>query len=84
VNLAYEEQSTGLGEDFLLDVRRAVDELLRAPDRWPRVEGGPVRRYLLVRFPYAIHSRPRRLALLDGLQGEPAATILPSSYQRRR
>jgi plasmid stabilization system protein ParE len=51
----YEERSPGLGEDFLADVRRAVDEVLRAPMRWPQVEGGPVRRYLLGRFPYAVY-----------------------------
>jgi hypothetical protein len=49
----YEGRSSGLGERFLVEVRLAVDEILRAPERWARIENGPVRRYLLVRFPYA-------------------------------
>jgi plasmid stabilization system protein ParE len=62
----YEEHSPGLGEDFLADVRRAVDEVLRAPTRWPSIEGGPVRRYLLKRFPYAVyyHASKTRLVVL--------------------
>lgn len=62
----YEGRSPGLGEDFLVEVRRAVDEILRAPERWARVEGSPVRRYLLVRFPYAIYYRaePERVLVL--------------------
>ena len=30
----YEARSAGLGEDFLVAVRRAADELLSAPERW--------------------------------------------------
>jgi plasmid stabilization system protein ParE len=62
----YEERSPGLGEDFLTDVRLAVDDILRGPDQWARVDAGPVRRYLLTRFPYAIYFRaePERLLVL--------------------
>ena len=49
----YEAQSSGLGEDFLLEVRRAVDGVCAMPERWARVEG-PVRRCLLSRFPFAL------------------------------
>jgi toxin ParE1/3/4 len=64
--LFYEGRSQGLGEDFLVEVRLAVDEILRAPERWPRVEGSPVRRYLLVRFPYAVyyHADSERVLVL--------------------
>ncbi len=47
----YESQTPGLGEDFLLQVRRAVDGILAMPERWVRI-AGPVRRGLLARFPY--------------------------------
>lgn len=50
----YGQRATGLGEDFLAEVRRGIDEIVRGPERWARVDGGPVRRYLLTRFPYAI------------------------------
>jgi len=78
----YEARSEGLGEDFLVEVRRAVDELLGAPERWPRVDGGPVRRYLLVRFPYAIYYRAESgrvlvLAVMHGRQH-------PAAWKRRR
>ncbi len=62
----YEERSPGLGEDFLTDVRSAVDEILRGPEQWARVEASPVRRYLIARFPYAIYFRaePERVLVL--------------------
>jgi len=52
--LFYENRLLGLGEDFLAEVRRGIDEILSAPERWQRVETGPVRRYLLERFPYSV------------------------------
>jgi plasmid stabilization system protein ParE len=62
----YESRSSGLGEDFLAEVRWAVDQIVGAPERWPRVEGGAVRRYLLVRFPYAVfyNAGPDRVLIL--------------------
>lgn len=62
----YEARSPGLGEDFLAELRQVVDEILRAPDSWQRVDGGPVRRGLLVRFPYAVyyHAVPERVLVL--------------------
>lgn len=60
----YDERSPGLGEDFLTDVRAAVDDILRAPDRWACVDASPVRRYLLTRFPYAIYYRAESERLL--------------------
>jgi plasmid stabilization system protein ParE len=61
----YEARNPGLGTDFLVDVRRAAQDLARAPERWPRVEG-TVRRCLLRRFPYALFYRhePDRVLVL--------------------
>lgn len=49
----YESQAVGLGEDFLVQVRRTVDGIVATPERWVRVSG-PVHRALLDRFPYAV------------------------------
>lgn len=50
----YEAEAPGLGEDFLTEVRRAVDGICAMPERWVRVSG-PVRRCLLDRFPFALY-----------------------------
>ena len=51
----YEEKQEGLGGRFATDVQRAIDLILRAPDRWPIRLG--TRRYVLRRFPYTIAYR---------------------------
>ena len=58
----YESRSEGLGEDFLAEFRRTLDAIASGPARGQLVDGGPVRRSLLSRFPYAVyyHSRIRR------------------------
>jgi plasmid stabilization system protein ParE len=50
----YEQRSAGLGREFLraVDVTRA--EITRMPERYALV-GGPARRALLRRFPYAVY-----------------------------
>jgi plasmid stabilization system protein ParE len=48
----YEERGAGLGREFLRSVRAKVDEIRRAPERWPSVRG--TRRALVARFPYAV------------------------------
>ena len=45
----YESRSPGLGEDFLIELRQAVDGVCAMPERWERVEGS-ARRCLLERF----------------------------------
>ena len=62
----YEGRSPGLGEDFLTAFRRAVDALVLAPTSGPPVEGGPVRRSMVMRFPYAVYYRaePERVLVL--------------------
>lgn len=49
----YEEQATGLGTDFIDEVEHAVDWVLRHPEAGTPV-GGPIRRWLVRRFPFAI------------------------------
>jgi toxin ParE1/3/4 len=53
--LWYEEAREGLGARFAADVRKAVDLILRAPERWPVRKG--THRYVLRRFPYTIAYR---------------------------
>ena len=51
----YEERVPGLGDDFRVEVVRAVDRIADAPLRWPASPYDPrARRYLLLRFPYSI------------------------------
>ena len=51
----YEERREGLGEAFTAHVRRAIEMIARAPERWPMRRG--MRRYVLRRFPYTIAYR---------------------------
>lgn len=48
----YDERSPGLGLRFVTAVRRKLDEVLEAPQRWPLAAGS--RRVLMGRFPYAL------------------------------
>lgn len=49
----YEAQATGLGVDFLVEVRRATEGISKNP-RAGRVLRGKVRRRLVRRFPYSL------------------------------
>lgn len=53
--LWYEEAREGLGTRFVADVRKAVDLIVSAPERWPVRKG--TQRYVLRRFPYTIAYR---------------------------
>ena len=48
----YDERSPGLGLHFVTTVRRKLDEVLEAPQRWPLAGGS--RRVLMGRFPFAL------------------------------
>jgi plasmid stabilization system protein ParE len=78
----YEQRAAGLGEDFLSEVRRAIDEIVHGPERWARVENGPVRRYVLTRFPYAIfyHADTTGVLVLTVTH----TRRKPGEWQRRR
>jgi len=49
----YEERVVGLGADFLDEVDRAIERILRFPEAWGKL-GGEYRRCALRRFPYLI------------------------------
>ena len=49
----YQEQASGLGLDFLLEVERAVHSIAQSPHTWPVLEG-ELRRRLIRRFPCGI------------------------------
>ena len=52
----YEEQSAGLGLEFVRAVRATVANLRGTPEMYPKVHG-EMRRALLRRFPYAVFYR---------------------------
>lgn len=52
----YEQQVDGLGAEFLNAIEAAVATIQAAPQRWVIVES-EVRRYVVLRFPFAIHYR---------------------------
>lgn len=52
----YEEQRSGLGDDFVSALERSLSLVARMPDSFPVVHRD-VRRVLLGRFPYALYYR---------------------------
>jgi toxin ParE1/3/4 len=54
----YEERSPGLGDDFAVEVLRALEAIEEAPETWPPwpgVQHSPViHRFLLPGFPFAL------------------------------
>ena len=52
----YEQRVNGLGRQFLDEFDRSVEVILTSPERW-RILKADKRRYLMVRFPYAIYFR---------------------------
>ncbi len=49
----YEQQSIGLGKDFLDKIQSTIDDVAQHPLRWPKVRGD-IRRRMVHRFPFAI------------------------------
>jgi plasmid stabilization system protein ParE len=49
----YQEQSAGLGEDFLDELETAYQAIIEFPATWPPFHKG-FRRYLLSTFPYSV------------------------------
>ena len=68
----YENRVATLGSQFLNAADEAVSNILKTPERWPVLEED-VRRYLLLRFPYAIYYRsfPDRIHILAFKQSAP-------------
>lgn len=52
----YEDRVAGLGGRLLQEIEAAILSILEAPERWQQVEG-PIRRYLVRRFPYGVYYR---------------------------
>ena len=50
----YEHECTGLGLDFLAELRVAYDRILEGPFKYRNQRSG-IRRALLRRFPYAVY-----------------------------
>jgi hypothetical protein len=51
----YDEREPGLGGDFVTEVERVVDEIVRSPETWPRCPEDPrARRLVLSRFPFSV------------------------------
>ena len=51
--LWYEEQTEGLGEDFLTDLESAYEAIIEMPKTWPPFQKG-FRRFVLSKFPFSV------------------------------
>lgn len=49
----YAERSLVASKAFVSELIHAVEQLVEAPERWPRYEAG-TRRYLFPRFPFSL------------------------------
>ncbi len=77
----YEGARKGLGEEFLVEVRAAIEAVLTAPEAYEVVHR-QTRRVLVHRFPYGLFYR-----LMDGMVVFVACTNTsrdPGTWQRRR
>ena len=52
----YEQQSAGLGRDFIDEAEVTAEKIMAAPQRWPE-HGGGIRRLKLDRFPFLVRYR---------------------------
>jgi toxin ParE1/3/4 len=61
----YNNQKTGLGDDFNSEVDQAIQEVVEHPHRWAMI-ARDTRRYRLKRFPYGLiyKIRPKRIWFL--------------------
>jgi len=61
----YEARRSGLGADFVAEVRRVLEIIVAQPDRFP-IEARDVRAAPLSRFPYCIYYRvrPQRVVVI--------------------
>jgi len=49
----YQQQTEGLGDDFLDELEMAYQAIISFPQTWPFFQKG-FRRYLLARFPFSV------------------------------
>jgi plasmid stabilization system protein ParE len=66
----YEERRSGLGEELLLVVDAAIEQIRRSPETYPVVHRN-VRRVLTKRFPYGVFYvvEPERIVVLAVFHG---------------
>lgn len=57
----YESLRSGLGDEFLVEFRRAIDRILQFPNGWQALDA-EYRRYRMHRFPYGVIYRVDRRA----------------------
>lgn len=69
----YEDQTLGLGDEFLDEVERAIAAIQRSPEAWP-IYSHKTRRFLVHRFPFAIVYR----------NDETKIQIVAATHQRRK
>lgn len=76
----YDEQRSGLGEEFVAEIEQAVTSAAAAPQRYP-VVFGDIRRTVARRFPFSVYFRVRadELVVLAVFHGRRNPTI----WQRR-
>ena len=60
-----ESQGSGLGFDFVHEVERVLDEIVRNPKRYP-IGSGDIREAAVPRFPYCVYYRvkPDRIVVI--------------------
>jgi plasmid stabilization system protein ParE len=77
----FDEQRTGLGQEFGLEVDLTVSEVLTRPESFPRVHG-EMRRAIVHRFPYGVFFRivADTILILGIIHGHRN----PESWQNRR
>ncbi len=54
----YQEQATGLGDDFISELEAAYQAIVELPETWPKFQRG-FRRFLLARFPFSVIYKKR-------------------------
>jgi plasmid stabilization system protein ParE len=81
----YEDQRSGLGEEFLAAVEATFDAIERIPEMFRRVHG-EVRRANVSRFPYAVFYRidPKSVVVLTVLHTARDPKLWPQPKSRAR
>ena len=81
----YEDQRSGLGDEFLAAVDATFDAIERIPEMFRRVHG-EVRRANLSRFPYAVFFRidPKSVVVLSVLHTARDPRLWPQPKSRAR
>jgi plasmid stabilization system protein ParE len=77
----YESEQTGLGREFLEELRNAYDRIAEEPFRYQALQSG-IRRALIRRFPYAVYFAVETEAVV--VLAVLHASRNPAEWQRRR